>query len=134
MRHSRHAIQAAALALMWAVSASAQTAPQLDSTWLAGFAWRSIGPANTMGRVTDIEGLPSPSKTFYFAAVAGGIWKTTNNGTTFRPLFQHERVAAMGDLAIAPSDTLQIWAGTGEEDARNSISPGHGITSPPMAG
>ncbi len=127
MRHSRHAIQAASLALMWAASASAQTAPQLDSTWLAGFAWRSIGPANTMGRVTDIEGLPSPSKTFYFAAVAGGIWKTTNNGTTFRPLFQHERVAAMGDLAIAPSDTLQIWAGTGEEDARNSISPGHGI-------
>jgi photosystem II stability/assembly factor-like uncharacterized protein len=79
------------------------------------------------GRVTDIEGIPSPSKTFYVAAAAGGIWKTKNNGTTFRPLFQDERVVAMGDLAIAPSDTMQVWAGTGEEDSRNSISPGGGI-------
>ena len=80
-----------------------------------------------MGRVTDVEAIPSPSRTFFLAAAAGGVWKTTNNGVTFRPLFQNERVAAMGDLAIAPSDTLQIWAGTGEEDSRNSISPGHGI-------
>jgi len=127
MSHRRHAFPAAALALAWATALSAQAAPQLDSTWLAGFRWRSIGPANTMGRVTDVEGIPSPSKTFYFAAAAGGIFKSTNNGTTFRPLFQHERVTSMGDLAIAPSDTLQIWAGTGEEDARNSISPGGGI-------
>ncbi|NNF38502.1 MAG: hypothetical protein HKN71_07535 [Gemmatimonadetes bacterium] len=77
--------------------------------------------------MTDIEGLPSPSKTFYVAAAAGGIWKSSNNGVTFQPLFQNERVAAMGDLAIAPSDTMQIWAGTGEEDSRNSISPGGGI-------
>jgi photosystem II stability/assembly factor-like uncharacterized protein len=73
------------------------------------------------------RGIPSPSRTFYVAAAAGGVWKTTNNGVTFRPLFQNERVASMGDLAIAPSDTLQVWAGTGEEDARNSISPGGGI-------
>jgi len=79
------------------------------------------------GRITDIEGIPSPSKTFFVATVAGGIWKTTNNGTTFRPLFTDKPVVSMGDLAIAPSDTLQIWAGTGEEDSRNSISPGGGI-------
>src|SRR5690606_4781609 len=89
--------------------------------------WRSIGPANMSGRITDVEGIPSPSRTFYIAPAAGGVWKTTNNGVTFRPLFQNERVAAMGDLAIAPSDTMQIWAGTGEEDSRNSISPGRGI-------
>jgi len=116
-----------ALAFTAATPALAQSGPQLDDTWLEGFKWRSIGPANMVGRVTDIEGLPSPSKTFYVAAAAGGIWKTTNNGTTFRPLFQDERVIALGDLAIAPSDTLQIWAGTGEEDSRNSISPGGGI-------
>ncbi len=104
-----------------------QGGPRLDETWLDGFTWRSIGPANMSGRVTDIEGLPGPSKTFYVASAAGGIWKTTNNGITFRPLFQGERVAAMGDLAISPSDTLQVWAGTGEEDSRNSISPGAGI-------
>ncbi|HSR42366.1 MAG TPA: hypothetical protein VLL48_09345, partial [Longimicrobiales bacterium] len=105
----------------------AQTGPALDSAWLDGFRWRSIGPANMAGRVTDVEGLPSPSKTFYVAHAAGGVWKTTNNGTTLRPLFQNERVAAMGDLAIAPSDTMQVWAGTGEEDSRNSISPGYGV-------
>jgi hypothetical protein len=89
--------------------------------------WRSIGPANMSGRITDVEAIPSPSRTFYVAAAAGGVWKTTNNGVTFRPLFQNERVASMGDLAIAPSDTMQVWAGTGEEDSRNSISPGRGI-------
>jgi len=115
------------LALGAASPVLGQDLPRLDDTWLDGFTWRSIGPANMSGRVTDIEGLPGPSKTFYVAAAAGGIWKTTNNGITFRPLFQNERVAAMGDLAIAPSDTLQIWAGTGEEDSRNSISPGRGI-------
>jgi hypothetical protein len=104
---------------------AAQVAP--DSTFLAGMRWRPIGPANMSGRVSDIEGLPSPSQTFYVAAVAGGIWKTINGGVTFRPLFQTERVVSLGDLAIAPSDTLQIWAGTGEEDSRNSISPGGGI-------
>lgn len=117
---------------VFAVPASAQQAGQsapkpLSETVLSSLEWRSIGPANMSGRVTDVEGIPSPSKTFYVASAAGGIWKTTNNGVTFRPLFQNERVVSLGDLAIAPSDTLQIWAGTGEEDSRNSISPGGGI-------
>ena len=98
-----------------------------DSTFWAGLRWRSIGPANMGGRITDVEGLPSPSKTFYVAAAAGGIWKTVNNGITFRPIFDDQRVISMGDLAIAPSDTSIVWAGTGEEDSRNSISPGGGI-------
>jgi hypothetical protein len=89
--------------------------------------WRSIGPANMSGRITDVEGIPSPSRTFYIAAASGGIWKTTNGGVTYKPVFDHERVVSMGDIAIAPSDTLQIWAGTGEEDSRNSISPGGGV-------
>lgn len=103
-----------------------QESPVLDDV-LSEFRWRSVGPANMSGRVTDIEGIPSPSKTFFVAAAAGGIWKTTNNGITFRPVFDEGRVISMGDLAIAPSDTLQVWAGTGEEDSRNSISPGSGI-------
>jgi photosystem II stability/assembly factor-like uncharacterized protein len=122
------ALLVALLAL--AVSAPALTAQltqPIDSATMSFFSWRSIGPANMSGRVTDVEGIPGPSKTFYVATAAGGIWKTINNGTTLRPLFQNERLVAMGDLAIAPSDTLQIWAGTGEEDSRNSISPGGGI-------
>ena len=97
-----------------------------DEVWET-FRWRSIGPVNMGGRVTDVEGIPHPSKTFYVAAAAGGIWKTTNNGISFKSIFSDPRVASMGDLAIAPSDPSQIWAGTGEEDSRNSISPGGGI-------
>jgi hypothetical protein len=47
--------------------------------------WRSIGPANTGGRVSDVEGIPSPSKTFYVSTAASGVWNTTNNGITSRP-------------------------------------------------
>ncbi len=99
----------------------------LDSTLLAGFRWRNIGPANMGGRVSSVAGIPSPSRTFFVAAAAGGIWKTTNAGTTFRPVFDNEKCVSMGELAIAPSDTTQVWAGTGEEDSRNTISPGCGI-------
>ncbi|NJD10725.1 MAG: hypothetical protein FIB01_09935, partial [Gemmatimonadetes bacterium] len=122
-------VLAFALALVPAVGAgqAPSNVKPIGEAVLGSLERRSIGPANMAGRVTDVEGLPSPSKTFYVASVAGGIWKTTNNGITFRPLFQNERVASLGDLAIAPSDTLQLWAGTGEEDARNSISPGGGI-------
>ena len=97
-----------------------------DSAFLSQFRWRSVGPANMAGRVTDVEGIPG-TPVFYVATAAGGIWKSTNSGTTYRPLFQNERVVAMGDLAIAMADTSIVWAGTGEEDSRNSISPGGGV-------
>ena len=123
------ATTALAATVLWlsATPAAAQLTEQIpDDVW-ESFVWRSVGPTNMGGRVTDVEGLPSPSKTFYMAAAAGGIWKTTNNGITFRSIFNDPRVVSMGDLAIAPSDPSQIWAGTGEEDSRNSISPGGGI-------
>jgi len=105
-----------------------QTAAPLDSTLLAGFRWRNIGPANMGGRTSSVVGIPSPSKTFFIAGAAGGIWKTTNAGTTFRNVFgEGQPCISMGELAIAPSDTMQVWAGTGEEDSRNTISPGCGI-------
>ncbi|HEX5580569.1 MAG TPA: hypothetical protein VFX39_03260 [Gemmatimonadaceae bacterium] len=115
---------AAGATLLMVAPAAAQT---LDSLTLNGFRWREIGPANFEGRVSDIVGIPSPSKTFFVAAAAGGVWKTTNNGITYRPVFENERVASMGALAIAPSDTMQVWAGTGEPNSRNSIEPGGGI-------
>ena len=99
----------------------------LDSITLSAMRWRAVGPANMGGRIADVEGLPAPSKTFYVAAAGGGIWKTTNNGTTFRPIFESQRCMSMGDIAIAPSDTNTIYVGTGEQNSRNSISPGCGV-------
>src|SRR3712207_263790 len=116
-----------ALAAGATLATSALQAQTLDSLTLRGFPWRPVGPANFEGRVTEVVGIPSPSKTFFVAAAAGGIWKTTNNGITYRPVFENERVASMGGMAIAPSDTMQVWAGTGEQNSRNSIEPGRGI-------
>src|SRR3954468_13840615 len=90
--------------------ASAQT---LDSATIAGFRWRTVGPANFQGRASDVVGIPGPSKTFFLATAGGGIWKTTNNGVTWRPVFDDKPVAAFGMLAIAASDTNVVWAGTG---------------------
>ncbi|MCU0617474.1 MAG: hypothetical protein MUD17_10395 [Gemmatimonadaceae bacterium] len=102
-------------------------AQPLDSASVAGMRWRNVGPANFMGRLSDVVGIPGPSKTIFVAAAGGGIWKSTNNGITWRPTFDNERVISMGALAIAPSDTQQVWAGTGEPNARNSIEPGGGV-------
>ena len=118
----------AALALAFAAPGlGAQLSQPIPDNVLEALRWRSVGPANIMGRVTDVEGLPSPSKTFYVASAAGGVWKTTNNGTTFQSVWDNPRVSAMGDIGISPSDPNQVWVGTGEEDSRNSISPGSGI-------
>jgi hypothetical protein len=127
-------LTALAGAFFCAANLPAQLNTPLDSTTLAGFRWRSIGPANMGGRVTDVEAVPGNPKIFYVATASGGIWKTINAGTMFVPVFDKERVISMGDIALAPSDPNIIYAGTGEEDSRNSISPGGGIYKSTDAG
>src|SRR5258708_31202081 len=118
---------AVAVLAVVATPLTAQSRVTLDSTLLAGFRWRNVGPANMMGRVSSVVGIPGPSKTFFVAAAAGGIWKSTNNGVTWRPVFDDKRVASVGALAIAPSDTQVVWAGTGEPNARYPSEPGAGV-------
>src|SRR6478672_4730603 len=107
--------------------AAPRSAQTLDTTIVNAFRWRAVGPSNFMGRLSDVQGLPSPSKTIYVAAASGGIWKTTNAGISWRPLFDDKDVSAFGMLAIAPSDTNVIYAGTGEPNSRNTIEPGNGM-------
>ena len=120
-----------ALALLTLIAAAALptvgSGQAIDSATIAAMKWRNIGPANFMGRLSDVAGIPGPSKTLFVAAAAGGVWKTTNFGQTWRPVFDDKRVASLGTLAIAPSDTQQVWLGTGEPHSRNSIEPGAGI-------
>ncbi|MEP6493920.1 MAG: hypothetical protein ABJF01_14660 [bacterium] len=110
-----------------ALSAGALAAQAPDSATLASLRWRSIGPVNMAGRITDVEGDPKNPKTFYVTGAAGGIWKTINAGTTFIPLWDHEPIGSIGDLAIAPSNPKVLYVGTGENNARNSVAPGWGV-------
>src|SRR4051812_29975640 len=87
-----------------AVIAGHLAAQTPDSATLATMRWRSIGPVNMAGRITDVEGDPKNPKTFYVTGATGGVWKTLNAGTTFIPLWNDEPIASIGDIAIAPSD------------------------------
>ena len=113
--------------LALACSAAPLAAQQLDSSTVAAFRWRNVGPANMGGRITDIQGIPWPSRTFYVATAGGGLWKTTNAGTTFRTVLDTAHVSSGGMIAIAPSDTNVVYYGTGEPNSRNSMSPGAGL-------
>ena len=89
--------------------------------------WRNIGPANMMGRVSDIEGVPGNPNLLYVGSASGGIWKTINGGTTWAPIFDDQPVSSIGDLALEPGNSDVIYVGTGEANVRNSVSFGNGV-------
>jgi photosystem II stability/assembly factor-like uncharacterized protein len=109
--------------LLWAASAIAQSVPP---ELLNGLKWRLIGPFRG-GRVAAVAGVPGDSTTFYFGGVNGGVWKTTDAGTVWTPIFDKQPVASIGAIAVAPSDPKTIYAGTGESDIRSSLSFGNGV-------
>lgn len=91
-----------------------------------GLKWRLIGPFRG-GRVVAVAGVPGDSATFYFGAVNGGVWKTTDAGTVWTPISDHQSVGSVGAIAVAPSDVKTIYAGTGESDIRSDLSSGNGV-------
>jgi photosystem II stability/assembly factor-like uncharacterized protein len=101
---------------------AAITAQQLER-----LAFRQPGPAVAGGRIHDVEALPDHPATVFVASASGGIWKSVNNGTTWTPVFEHHQVSTFGDLAIARSNPNVIWAGTGEQNNRQSTSWGNGV-------
>ena len=101
---------------------------------LKRFVWRGIGPASMGGRIDDIAGVDSNSYIYYVGSATGGVWKTTNNGTTFTPIFDTYSTASIGDIAIAQSNPDIVWVGTGEANNRQSSSFGDGIYKSTDAG
>ena len=99
----------------------------IDTTVLSRLVFRGIGPANMMGRATDVEGVPGDPNVVYVGTAASGIWKTTNGGTTWKPLFEAQQTLSIGDMALEPGNPDVIYAGTGEANVRNSVSFGRGM-------
>src|SRR5690348_205741 len=94
---------------------------------LKRFVFRSIGPASMGGRIDDITAVDLIPDIIYVAFATNGVWKSTNNGTTFTPIFETYGTHSIGDVAIAPSDQNIVWVGTGEANNRQSSSFGNGI-------
>jgi len=109
-----------------------QTPPNVE--WVGKLPWRTIGPASMGGRIVDLAVVESDPRIFYVGTASGGIFKTENRGVTFTPIFDSAGSLAIGDLCVAPSDPNIVWAGTGEHNARNSVSFGDGVYKSTDAG
>ncbi|NNF51994.1 MAG: glycosyl hydrolase [Gammaproteobacteria bacterium] len=98
-----------------------------EETLFHGLEWRNIGPVVQGGRVVDIASVPGSPYSFYVAYASGGLWKTTNNGVTFEPVFDTQASIIMGAIAVDPENPQTVWAGTGENNSSRSSYGGMGV-------
>jgi photosystem II stability/assembly factor-like uncharacterized protein len=117
---------------VFATTVSAQAAGQPAADSYKALRWRHIGPVGN--RVTSVVGIPGDPETYYIGAASGGVWKTTDAGKHWEPIFDNQDSQSIGSLAVAPSDPSTVWAGTGEQCIRSHISIGDGIYKSTDAG
>ncbi len=103
------------------------TSLKLDPSWLKEVPWRSIGPANMGGRITDIAVHEKDPSLWWVATASGGLLKTKNQGVTVEHQFDHENTVSIGAISTDPTNPDVLWVGTGEANPRNSVSYGDGI-------
>jgi photosystem II stability/assembly factor-like uncharacterized protein len=128
-----HRFSVIALMLAASVGALAQSqAPRITADTLSALRWRYIGPEGN--RFSAIAGVPGDPQVIYAGSASGGIFKTTDAGLNWVPIFDDQPVHSIGDIAIAPSDPSIVWAGTGESCIRSHISVGEGIFKSTDAG
>jgi photosystem II stability/assembly factor-like uncharacterized protein len=108
--------------------------PFLTESVFEGLKWRCVGPANMGGRIDDFAVVESNPKIIYVGSASGGVWKTTNNGVTWTPIFDDQVTSSIGDVAVAPSNPDIIWVGSGEANNRQSSSWGDGVYKSPDGG
>jgi len=101
--------------------------PVIPESILDGLEWRNIGPCNMGGRIDDFAVVESNPKIIYAGMASGGIWKTTNNGVTWEPMFDDQVTSTIGDVTVSPSNPDIVWIGTGEPNNRQSSSWGNGV-------
>ena len=106
---------------------AAAEGPKYGSGTFSGLALRNIGPAMPSGRVIDLAVDPRDKRTWYVAVASGGVWKTTNAGTTFEPIFDNEGSYSIGCVTLDPKNPLVVWVGSGENNSQRSVSYGDGV-------
>ncbi|MFC2098244.1 WD40/YVTN/BNR-like repeat-containing protein, partial [Bacteroidota bacterium] len=124
MSISRTVLAAGILAVYSLLSVNAQ---KLDTEKLKEMKARSIGPAGMSGRVTSVEAVAVNPSIIYVGTASGGVWKSTSGGTSWKPVFDDEKVLNIGAIAITQSNPDVVWVGTGEGNPRNSMNLGAGI-------
>ncbi len=99
----------------------------LSELSLNGLKFRNVGPAITSGRISDFAMHPDNHKVYYVATSAGGVWKTVNGGTTFKPIFDGQGSYSIGVVTLDPNNPNIVWVGTGENNNQRSVAYGDGI-------
>src|SRR5579862_5914448 len=106
---------------------------RIDPAVYAALRWRSIGPFRG-GRVNAVSGVPGQPNVFYLGSVGGGVWKSTNAGRTWNPIFDSQPIASIGAIGVSASNPNVVYVGSGEADMRSQISFGNGMYKSTDAG
>jgi photosystem II stability/assembly factor-like uncharacterized protein len=111
-----------------ALQAAAQAPYRYDAATVSGLPARNIGSATMSGRIAALDAVEENGRiTVFVGAASGGVWKSVNGGTTYKPVFDRQDVQSIGAVAIDPSNSKIVWVGTGESWVRNSVSVGDGV-------
>ncbi|HEY6510072.1 MAG TPA: hypothetical protein VIY56_18745, partial [Vicinamibacterales bacterium] len=113
---------------------AAKSDSKLKSSTFSGLKFRTLGPAVSSGRIGDLVVDPTDKSTWYIAASYGGVWKTTNAGTTFSPIFDDQVTSSIGCITLDPKDPLVVWVGTGENNSQRAVGWGDGVYRSPDGG
>ena len=122
----RNSIRVLAILTLIAQPILADEPVKLDSSAFGGLRARAIGPAVMGGRIAAVDGTADSPSTIYVGSAGGGVWKSTDNGTSFKPVFD-ENIQSIGAVAIDKTNPQTVWVGTGESWVRNSVSVGNGV-------
>ncbi|MFZ1809073.1 MAG: glycosyl hydrolase [Cyclobacteriaceae bacterium] len=116
--------------LSWAQRNKRTTAPvetKKEDVSLSGLKFRGIGPAVTSGRISDFAVNPNNISEYYVATSSGGVWKTTNAGTSYQPIFDNQGSYSIGVITLDPNNSNVVWVGSGENNNQRSVAYGDGV-------